>query len=343
MRLAKARPGVSKTVMLIAIAAGAVLLVGILVGLVALAAALLVNTRKASDQTTGRGLGQEFSYDLKEYQKTDPKLIAYKEEAPITTGFAINRGIAVGKDDRLYVAGDKAIRVFSNDGKQAAEIPIQWESRCFAVADDGALYVAIGHHVDVFGADGVRKSQWQCLGSKAIITSIAVGEKDVFVADAGNRVVVRFDKSGKKLGEIGKKDAAKNIPGFIVPSPYFDLAIAPDGLLRVVNPGHHRIEAYTFDGEFELSWGTPAATIEGFCGCCNPTHIAILPDGSLVTSEKGLPRVKIYDSQGKFQCVVAGCESFTEDTVIADLAVDSKGRVLVLDPVKKAVRVFVKK
>ena len=63
-----------------------------------------------------------------------------------------------------------------------------------------------------------------------------------------------------------------------------------------MNPGRHKIEAYTFDGELETSWGTPATTIGGFSGCCNPTHIAMLPDGSFVTSEKGLARVKVYDS-----------------------------------------------
>jgi sugar lactone lactonase YvrE len=304
----------------------------------------LVSARKASDNTTGSGLGKEFDYDLKAYRKTDPKLLAYKEEAPIPTGFAINRGLAVGKGDLLYVAGDATVRIFDKDGNQNGEFADGMEPRGLAVASDGSLYVAMKDHVEVCASEGdLHRRSWERLGPKALLTSIAVGDKDVFVADAGNRIVIRYDRSGKKLGEIGRKDAAKNIPGFLIPSPYFDLAIAPDGLLRVVNPGHHRIEAYTFDGDLETSWGTPATTIEGFSGCCNPTHIAILPDGRFVTSEKGLARVKVYDSQGKFQCVVAGCEAFTEDTILADLTVDSKGRVLVLDPVKKAVRVFVKK
>lgn len=303
----------------------------------------LVSGRKASESKAGSGLGHEFDYDLKAYRKTDPKLIAYTEEAPIPTAFAINRGLAAGKAGLLYVAGDAAVRIFDHDGKRAGEIVTGDEPRALAAADDGSVYVAMKDHVEVCGTQDARKAPWPKLGPRALLTSIAVGDKDVFVADAGNRVVVRFDKTGQKLGEIGRKDAAKNIQGFLIPSPYFDLAIAPDGLLRVVNPGHHRIEAYTFDGDLETSWGTPATTIEGFSGCCNPTHLAILPDGSFVTSEKGLARVKVYDVQGKFQCVVAGCEAFTGDTILAGLAVDSKGRVLVLDPVKKSVRVFVKK
>jgi len=336
------QPGLSRTAVLAGLVVVAIVAVGaLLVGVDSLSRQL-ISGRKASDKKAGSGLGKEFDYDLKAYRKTDPKLIVYKEEAPVPTGFTINRGLAVDRKDRIYVAGDEAIRVFDKDGRQSAEIgPIN--ARCLAVADDGTLYVGVRYNVAVLGVDGTVKATWECLGASALITSLAVGEKDVFIADAGNRIVMHYDRSGKRLGKIGRKDAAKNVPGFVLPSPYFDLAIAPDGLLRVVNPGHHRIEAYTFDGDLETSWGVPSTTIEGFCGCCNPTHLAVLPDGGFVTSEKGLPRVKVYDSQGKFQCVVAGCESFTDDTILAGVAVDSKGRVLVLDPVKKSVRVFVKK
>jgi hypothetical protein len=83
--------------------------------------------------------------------------------------------------------------------------------------------------------------------------------------------------------------------------------------------------------------------VEGFCGCCNPTHMAILPDGSFVTSEKGLPRVKIHAQSGELKAVVAAPDSFAEHTVGLDLAVDSAGRILVLDPVARAVRIFSEK
>jgi hypothetical protein len=62
-----------------------------------------------------------------------------------------------------------------------------------------------------------------------------------------------------------------------------------------------------------------------------------------VTSEKGLPRVKVYGADGKFAGVVAGFETFSPEVVGLDLAVDSKGRVYVLDPASKTVRVYVQK
>ena len=41
--------------------------------------------------------------------------------------------------------------------------------------------------------------------------------------------------------------------------------------------------------------------------------------------------------------VVAGPDQFTEGTVGIDLAVDSKNRIYVLDPMRKQVRIFEKK
>ena len=121
-----------------------------------------------------------------------------------------------------------------------------------------------------------------------------MGENNVFAADAGNRVVLRYDKSGKLAGRIGEKNKERNIPGLIIPSPYLGVVLAPDGLLRVNNTGRHRVEAYTVNGDLESSWGKPSNAIEGFCGCCNPIGLALLPDGRYVTCEKGLPRVKVY-------------------------------------------------
>ena len=84
-------------------------------------------------------------------------------------------------------------------------------------------------------------------------------------------------------------------------------------------------------------------SIEGFSGCCNPVHVASLPDGSFVTSEKGLLRIKIHNQIGEFVTVVAMPDQFDKDTGDVDIAVNSKGQILVLDPKRKQVRIFQEK
>ena len=188
----------------------------------------------------------------------------------------------------------------------------------------------------------MKKSHWESLGEDAIITSIALSDQHVFIADAGNRIVWKLDKNGNLQGRIGEKDAAKDIPGFVIPSPYFDVAVDLDGFLWAANTGRHSLENYTTDGDFRSSWGEYSMKIDGFCGCCNPSHFMILEDGSFVTSEKGIPRVKVYNRLGNLVSIVAGADQFDEGTVGLDLAKDSSQRIYVLDPRRKMVRIFEK-
>jgi hypothetical protein len=215
-------------------------------------------------------------------------------------------------------------------------------AKCVTVGDDGDIYLGFTTYVEVYEAGGFRKDIWPDLGSQAIITSITVLEEDVFVADAGNSIVLRFDKSGKLLGRIGDRDEARGITGFFLPSPFFDVAAGTENTIWAANNGNHSMENYSSNGDLLISWGGPTVDIEGFSGCCNPMHFTLLPDGSFVTSEKGLVRVKIHDSTGKFLCAVAGVEQFAWNTVAPDLAADSIGRILALDDGARTVRIFLR-
>ena len=329
------------------------IIIGVLITLAVVVAVLAV-VRLDVLGSKGGGLGKEFKYDVDKLAKIDPNLILYEESAgAIKTGFANTHGIAVDSKGSVYVAGDKAIRIFAQSGDRLGEIKLDDTPRCLAVTTDGTIYVGMKDHVEVYDAQGQKQASWDSLGKDAILTSIAVSEDNVFVADAGNRIVIRYDTEGSIIIKIGRKDSIRNIPGFVVPSPYFDIAVPKDGLLRVVNPGRLRIEAYTLEGDIEFWWGQPSAALEGFCGCCNPVNIAVLPDGGFVTCEKGLVRVKIYNSGGSFVGVVAGPEQFGAggtskicmlpdecQTSGFDVAVDREGRIFVLDTVDNIVKVF---
>jgi hypothetical protein len=294
-----------------------------------------------------------FAYDISHLQKTDPKLIAYEETARWKAPHAEAKRIGVGPDDTLYVCAGNYLTAVNRSGERAMEIASSAPTRCCAIAKDGTIYLGLRDHIEAFDGTGVRKATWESLGKKAWLTGIAVTENDVFAADAGNRAILRYDKSGKLVRSIGAKDKERNVPGFIIPSPFFDVEVAQDGLLRVNNPGRHRLELYTPDGDFEGAWGKTAMGITGFCGCCNPINFALLPDGKYVTCEKGLPRVKIYSATGEFESVVAAVETFSENARACgpsdctagglDAAVDSQGRIYILDLVTGTVRVMQRK
>ena len=292
-------------------------------------------------------------YDADRLRQTDPKLIQYDEAARFACPHPNARRIAMGSEATLFIAAGKQIVQLDKTGAHVADIQLADEPRCIAVASDGNSFVGFRDHVEVYGRNGERRAAWETPGKKSYFTGIAVGDDDIFVADAGARVVRRYDKSGRLLGRIGEKDKDGNIPGFIVPSPFFDVEVARDGLLRVTNPGRHRVEAYTREGDLEFFWGEPSMGMTGFCGCCNPINLALLGDGRYVTFEKGLPRVKIYSAEGKFESVVAGAESFAANAKVCgpndcsvgglDGVVDSQGRIYILDLVANNVRVMERK
>lgn len=297
-----------------------------------------------------------YEYKVDHLFKTDPKLIQYDLQTRFASPRPDARRVAVGPSDTLYLAAGNYVIVYGKDLQKQHEIALSGPARCVAADADGTLYVGLKDHVEVFDPKGQHREPWAIAAPKTWFTGLAVAEHDVFAADAGNRVILRYDKSGKVLGRIGEKNKDRNIPGLITPSPFLDVEIARDGLLRATNPGRHQVELYTFKGDLEFSWGKPTMAIDGFCGCCNPINIALLPDGRYVTCEKGLPRVKIYGEKGAFEGVVAGPESFPEslrtgaglsksDGSMAglDAAVDSRGRVFVLDQLAGEIRVMTKK
>ncbi len=319
-------------------------IVAILVALCLAAAILSIILRDFSGRS-GSGLSESFEYDLSKYEKIDPALILYEQTAAFDTGLDPAVAVVI-RGDELFVAGEMQIRIFDLSGAQKQEIPLELPPQAVTVDESGSLWIAFVSHVEQYGRDGKRIAAWPPLDAKANLTSIAVAKDDVYLADAGNRIVLRYDRSGKLKNEIGRRDDDREIPGFVIPSPHFDLAMAPDGLLRVVNPGRHTIEAYTPRGDREFEFGSGTIRVEGFCGCCNPVAFAILSDGSIVTVEKGLLRVKVYDPQGQFVGVVAGPEQLGSSrdaktlSAAFDVAVDAAGRIFILDTLKNQIRIF---
>lgn len=281
-----------------------------------------------------------------------PDMILYNEIIkPVPTGFKKSRFVAVDTKGALYLAGDHAIRIIDTQGKFKDIIELNISPFCLVPADE-RFYIGTRDRIIITDKKGRVQKEWASLGENAWITSLALSENYIFIADAGQRIVWCYDTDGDFIRKIGEKSLEKNISGFVVPGPYFDLAMAPDGLLRVVNPGNHQIEAYTIDGDREFAWGKFGNRLEDFTACCNPVSIAVLSNSDIITCEKGIARVKVYDTYGKLKGFVADPEEFKnipssigskpEQTQLYgfDVAADDKGHVFMLDRTRNVVRFY---
>ncbi len=127
-------------------AIGAIVLVAIGVGAVAW-------LRIDPSGLQGSGLPDAFDYNLEQYQKTDPALIHYAQKTQFPVGLREVRAIAAGPQDHIFVAGDKAIRIFDRDGKPLQDIVLDQEPCCLAVGMrpcvPGRIYVGMRDHVEV--------------------------------------------------------------------------------------------------------------------------------------------------------------------------------------------------
>jgi hypothetical protein len=90
-------------------------------------------------------------------------------------------------------------------------------ARCVAAGGDGTLLVGLRDHIEVFNAEGQRLGIWDSPGKKCRLTALAVSESDVFSADSGSRLLLRYERSGKLVSRIGEKNRERNVPGFIIP------------------------------------------------------------------------------------------------------------------------------
>ncbi|AQQ69766.1 hypothetical protein SMSP2_00100 [Limihaloglobus sulfuriphilus] len=327
------------------------IIVGILIASLA-AAGLFVFVSYDISGSLGSGGPAEPVYDMQKYRNIDPELITHAEKLPaVPAGFKESRAIYTAPDGKVYICGDKAVRVFSSDLKFIEQINLDDTPTTLAVSQQGRIYICMGSYISVYDPQTQSSVDWPQYSDKSVLTSIDVYKEHVLAADAGSKAVLHYNKDGSFVRTIGEKNKELGISGFVIPSPYFDLAVAGDGLLRVVNPGRHRIEAYTLDGYLEFFWGEYSSGVTGFCGCCNPANFAILPDNSFVTMEKGIMRAKVYDPDGVFVGAVAGpgqfydgypgLESLAENqSVVFDIAAAADGRILILDTVNNIIRVF---
>jgi hypothetical protein len=326
---------------------------GLLIALVvvaALAAAGFALLTMDPRGTRGPRTGHRYAETVREQSRLDPSKLTWREQLPpVDLEMEEPAGIAVGTDDRIYVIGDRLVALSAAGRMLTRSDPLGADYRALAVDGGGAIFAVSPAGVDrleIAGRDvRVLGSRKLAADEDVFPTAVGITSEGVFVAEAWGGRVLRFPAFGAEE-KSAPEEPAVLASGFNVPST-MDLCAHPSGDLVTIDPGRHQVQLRDRYGDVVRRWGAMGGDIEDFHGCCNPVAVAVLADGRTVTAEKGLgvTRVKVHDTAGQLEGVVAGPDSFDVDPdgppLVLDLAVDSRGRILVLDPSRRQVRIFV--
>ena len=244
----------------------------------------------------------------------------YEESWAVDRTYNVSDGrlssVAVSPGGIIYLGGDSFVKAVNNDLSEIWRLETDRQITALSVSGD-TVFASTTETILLISVSGTLITEWGPYESNSIITSVYSGKQYLVFADAGNKLVYILKKNGELHSMLGQAEEK-----FVVPSPYFDVALSDD-LLFIANTGHRRIETWTADGKKLSQFGEPGTAPGAFCGCCNPSHFAIIPQG-FVTTEKGINRIKILDHSGNFVEFVSSQNDFIPSIPLDVASADGK-------------------
>jgi hypothetical protein len=215
----------------------------------------------------------------------------------ISSEFKVNEGslkaVSVTPAGKVYLGGDSFVSCYDNSMKLIWSV--KSPSPVTSLSNWGdTVFASTSEQILVMNTNGRILCEWGPFEDNCLITSVSANARYVAFADAGNKIVYILDKGGEVKTMIGQNDKH-----FVIPSPYFDVALDNSNYLYAANTGLHRIETYSVDGVLKSQFGEAGTAPGAFCGCCAPAHLAFIPQ-AIITSEKGINRIKILNKNGEF-------------------------------------------
>ncbi|MDR1730393.1 MAG: hypothetical protein LBR52_07010 [Prevotellaceae bacterium] len=212
----------------------------------------------------------------------------------------------------IIAAASNNIFIYDTEGSLVNNFAVGSNLRDIA-SDSGNIYLLFPTRIEVYNLNGDWLRDWEACSDRSDYCSMTLTPEALFVTDAANKNICKYTHGGNFAGFIQSPD------GFIVPSYSFGITSA-DGVIYCSNPGRHRVEKYTPDGEYIGSFGKAGGAAGMFCGCCNPVHLAAAK-GEIITSEKGNPRISCYGTDGKFRSLLLDSQALGGGNTAYDIKI----------------------
>jgi predicted membrane-bound mannosyltransferase/DNA-binding beta-propeller fold protein YncE len=189
--------------------------------------------------------------------------------------------------------------------------------RAPALLADGRI--VIGNAVGQLGTR-VRGELWQPADL------FVDGEGNLWVADARNHRIQKFDVQGNYLASFGRLGSAEGA----LKEPW-GVAVDAEGFIYVADTWNHRIQKFSPEFEFIQSWGIPGTDVSNPFSLFGPRDIAIAADGTLWVTDTGNQRVLHFSPEGEALSAGAGGRTtgLTGFEEPVGVAFDSEGSLMV--------------
>ncbi len=253
-------------------------------------------------------------------------------------GFYNPTAIALGKEDRIYVASRsmqhrpdaKRVTVLTaeeeyigefahgtndrNASDSAADGSLIWPS-AIAQDEEGNVYVADEwlNRISIFTADGDWIGKWGTFGRGDGEIDRPCGlafdqDDNLYLADGRNNRIQKFTKDGSFLAKWGREGAGDG--EFSLP---WGIDIDRNGDVYIADWRNDRIQKFTPDGRFLMKFGSFGRGDGQFN---RPTGIAVDKEGVIYVTDWGNDRLEVFDRTGHF------IASMTGDATISKWGVD---------------------
>ncbi len=198
----------------------------------------------------------------------------------VADGFNAPKGVAVGPDNRLYVAdtGNQRVVILSPDGETLGQLepPTPFiEPFDLAVNPDGELFVLDPSAERLAHFDAAGTYIGDVPADQGVIgrsRGIGIDRQGViWIANTPGGRIVAINAAG----EIGQEIAIA--PG--EPSQPVDVVVGNDGAIFVTDAGLHKLIRFEATGQRSFAWDIPVANT------VDSSHLAVAPNGYLYLSK----------------------------------------------------------
>jgi serine/threonine-protein kinase len=258
----------------------------------------------------------------------------------VLAGQTLPAGLATGAEG-LYVSSRTGVSVVGPEGqpRMLAIVGPTIQGPAGVAAATGSLFIADppthrvwrlleGGTPEVFAGAGTNLTP---IGDGGLAVSaqfdrpvaVAVGARDLYIADVGQHRVRQVDADGRVTTIAGTGQPGDTGDGGLAAQANLNapmaLALGPQGRLYLADSGNHAVRLIGPDGRMQTVAGNGRPGFSGDGGpaaqaqLSDPTGLAVLPDGNLLVSDTGNHRVRWVQPGGLIQTVAGDGTTGTTD------------------------------